>query len=126
MVLMKKLSIYIFLVLMFSSSAFAGWKEFGSIINGKYYVDTGSIIKESGYLYFWKMVDWEGPDKRGNQSVQIYIKADCKIKRIKTLSYIFFTGRKGTGSSDQQQSANKDWKYPSPGKVDSSLLRKLC
>ena len=126
---MKKLFLYIFLGLLFSSLAFAEWKQFGEIAsrkNGKYFVDTDSIIKETGYLYFWKMLDWEGSDEYGNQSVQIYIKADCKIRRIKTLSYIFYTGRKGTGSSDVQEVENKDWKYPSPGKVDSYLLSDLC
>ena len=126
---MKKLSLYIFLGLLFSSLAFAEWKQFGEIAsrkNGKYFVDTDSIIKETGYLYFWKMLDWEGPDEFGFQSVQIYIKGDCKIRRLKTLSYIFFTGRLGKGSSDQQEVANKDWKYPPPGSIDAGLLRDLC
>jgi len=126
---MKKLLGIVVLILMFSSLAFAEWKQFGEVKsrkNGKYYVDTDSIIKESGYLHFWKMIDWEGPDEYGNQSVQVYIKGDCKIRRIKTLSYIFFTGRLGEGSSDQQEVANKDWKYPPPGSIDSLLLKDLC
>ena len=72
------------------------------------------------------MIDFEEQDEYGNRSVQVYIKGDCNVKRIKTLSYIFFTEPMGRGSSDQQQSANKDWKYPRPGSVDSSLLKKLC
>ena len=126
---MKKFLVIVVLIFMFSPLAFAEWKKFGEIKsrdNSAYYVDTDTITKESGYLYFWKMLDWEGSDEYGNQSVQIYIKADCKIRRIKTLSYIFYTGRKGTGSSDVQEVENKDWKYPSPGKVDSYLLSDLC
>ena len=126
---MKKLLGIVVLGLLFSSIAFAEWKKFGGIKsrnNSAFYVNTDSIIKESGYLYFWKMLDWEGPDEYGFQSVQIYIKADCKIRRIKTLSYTFFTGRKGAGSSDQQEVANKDWKYPLPGSIDAGLLRDLC
>ena len=126
---MKKLFGIVVLIFMFSSLAFAEWKQFGEVEskkNGKYYVDTDSIIKESGYLYFWKMIGWEGPDEYGNQSVKVYIEGDCKVRRIKTLSYIFFTGRLGKGSSDQQEVANKDWKYPPPGSIDANLLRDLC
>ena len=126
---MKNFLGIVFLILMSSSLAFAEWKHFGNVQskkNGKYYVDIDSILKESDYLYFWKMIDWEGPDEYGNQSVQVYIKGDCKVKRIKTLSYIFFTGRSGKGSSDQQKVVNKDWKYPPPGTVDSLLLNDLC
>ena len=92
------------------------------------YKQTNSIIKESGYIYFWKMIDYSEPivESSNYYSVKVYIKGDCKIKRIKTLSYVFSTGRKGMGQSDQQESVNKNWKYPTPESIDYSLLKKLC
>ena len=126
---MKKILLFIFLSLIFCNSSFAEWKKFGNINGnkGKYYVDTDSIIKESGYLYFWKMNDYIEPIEPSKYySVKVYIKGDCKIKRIKTLSYVFYTGNKGTGESEQQESQNKNWKYPTPENIDSVLLSKLC
>ena len=48
------------------------------------------------------------------------------VKKIKTLTYVFYTGKKGTGESEQQESVNKNWKYPTPESIDYSLLKKLC
>ena len=55
------------------------------------------------------MIDYSEPivESSNYYSVKVYIKGDCKIKRIKTLSYVFSTGRKGMGESDQQESVNK-------------------
>ena len=72
------------------------------------------------------MLDWQGANEYGRQSMKIYIKGDCKIKRIKTLSYIMYAGRKGTGESEIQESQNKNWKYPTPESVDYALLKELC
>ena len=74
------------------------------------------------------MIDYSEPivESSNYYSVKVYIKGDCKIKRIKTLSYVFSTGRKGMGESDQQESVNKNWKYPTPESIDYSLLKKLC
>ena len=115
---MKKIFIFFCFNLIFLSPALADWKKFGDFDNGSYYVETKSITRQSGYLYFWKMIDF--------RSVKVYIQGDCKIKRIKTLSYEFYTGRRGTGKVEQQESVNKNWKYPPPGRVDHALLKKLC
>ena len=125
---MKKIFLFILFSLIFSSSSFAEWKKYGNTENGEYFVETNSIIKESGYIYFWKMIDYSEPivESSNYYSVKVYIKGDCKIKRIKTLSYVFSTGRKGMGQSDQQESVNKNWKYPTPESIDYSLLKKLC
>lgn len=124
---MKKLFLYIFFTLIFCGSSFAEWKKYGDTLNGEYFIEKKSISKESGYIYFWKMVDYSVPISDSDYySVKVYIQGDCKIKRIKTLSYVFYTGRKGRGEADQQEVANKNWKYPTPNTVDYSLLEKLC
>ena len=124
---MKKLLLIISLTLIFCNSVFADWKKFGNTKDGEYFVEKDSIIKESGYIYFWKMIDYSKPLLDTNYySVKVYIKGDCKVKKIKTLTYVFYTGRKGTGESEQQESENKNWKYPIPESVDYSLLEKLC
>ena len=100
--------------------------EIENVNQGKYYIESNSIVKDSGHIFFWKMLSWSGVDEYGNQSVKVYIKGDCKIKRIKTLSYVMYTGSKGTGESDTQESENKNWKYPTPESIDYYLLKEVC
>ena len=125
---MKKIFFLIIsIALIFCNSVFADWKKFGNSTDGEYFVETDTVRKESGYIFFWKMIDYSKPIIDSNfNSVKVYIKGDCKIKKIKTLTYVFYTGRKGTGDSDQQESVNKNWKYPVPESVDYSLLEDLC
>ena len=37
-----------------------------------------------------------------------------------------YTGSKGTGESDTQESENKNWKYPTPESIDYYLLKEVC
>ena len=60
---MKKIFLIISVTLFFCNSVFADWEKFGDAEEGAvYYVEKDTIIKESGYIYFWKMVlekHWE-------------------------------------------------------------------
>ncbi len=125
---MKKIFLIISVTLFFCNSVFAEWEKFGDTTKGgEYFVEKDTIIKESGYIYFWKMVDSPKPFLDTNfYSVKVYIKGDCKVKKIKTLTFVFYTGKKGTGESEQQESVNKNWKYPTPESVNYSILKKLC
>ena len=125
---MKKIFLIISVTLFFYNSVFADWVKLGEVERGgEYFVEKDTIIKESGYIYFWKMVDYTKPFLDSNfYSAKVYIKGDCKVKKIKTLTYVFYTGKKGTGESEQQESVNKNWKYPTPESIDYSLLKKLC
>ena len=125
---MKKIFLIISVTLFFYNSVFADWEKLGEVERGgEYFVEKDTIIKVSGYIYFWKMVDYTKPFLDSNfYSAKVYIKGDCKVKKIKTLTYVFYTGKKGTGESEQQESVNKNWKYPTPESIDYSLLKKLC
>ncbi len=125
---MKKIFLIISVTLFFCNSVFADWEKLGDTEKGgEYFVEKDTIIKESGYIYFWKMIDSPKPFLDTNfYSVKVYIKGDCKVKKIKTLTYVFYTGKKGTGESEQQESVSKNWKYPTPESINYSLLKKLC
>ena len=125
---MKKIFLIISVTLFFCNSVFADWEKFGDATKGgEYFVEKDTIIKESGYIYFWKMIDSPKPFLDTNfYSVKVYIKGDCKVKKIKTLTFVFYTGKKGTGESEQQESVNKNWKYPTPESINYSILKKLC
>ena len=114
-------------VLLFSSSVLGEWVEFGtSERGGKYYVDMDSIFK-SGYLFFWQMEDYNNvPDNYGDLSSAVLIMGDCKLNRVKTLTYMWYKEPMGKGIPEQEDSANKDWKYPSPETIYFILLNQLC
>ena len=94
---MKKIFLIISFILFFCNSVFADWEKLGEVERGgEYFVEKDTIIKESGYIYFWKMVDYTKPFLDSNfYSAKVYIKGDCKVKKIKTLTYVFYTGKKG-------------------------------
>ena len=54
---MKKLVLFILVGIIFSFPSFSEWKEMGEIENvnqGKYYIESNSIVKDSGHIFFWK------------------------------------------------------------------------
>tara|TARA_B100001540_G_scaffold255079_1_gene232147 strand:- start:356 stop:691 length:336 start_codon:yes stop_codon:yes gene_type:complete len=106
---------------------FAEWVEFGNSDKGKFYINFDTIKIDSGYLYFWQMQDYSNViDEFGNMSDAVYIMSDCSLNRIKTLSYIWYKKPMGLGEYRQEESYNKDWKYPAPGSVYMYLLDNLC
>ena len=118
---MQKILILFTLIatLMFSSKSFAEWEQFATSNRGHthHYLESDTVKEHSGYVYYWRMVDNWVPDERGDISHQVYSEGDCKLSRYKTLTYIHYKIRMGGGPSNQQESINKDWKYPPPDRV---------
>lgn len=54
-----------------------------------FYVDFERIKKHGGYVYFWILSDYLKPDKYGDLSFKRYNQGDCKLFRVKPLSYVF-------------------------------------
>lgn len=92
---------------------------------GTAYIETDTIKKADGFIYYWDMQDHLVP-QRGFLSTQVYHQADCKRSRVKTLSYIFYKRNMGRGESEQQESVNKNWKYPSPDSIMMGMLNYAC
>ena len=66
---MKKLVLFILVGIIFSFPSYSEWKEMGEMDNynqGKYYIESNSIVKDSGHVFFWKMLSWSGVDEYGN------------------------------------------------------------
>ena len=111
----------------FNQNISAEWVIISEIKGGgAAYVETDTIKKADGFIYYWDMADFLVPDPSGFLSVQVYNQADCKRGRHKTLSYIFYERNMGRGASDKQESVNKNWKYPSPGSINLTILNTIC
>ena len=86
----------LFSMTLFSSNSFAEWINVAENDSGtRYYLDDESIRVDEGYVYFWRMDSHLQPDKYGDLSSQVYYEGDCKKFRVKTLTYIWFSGKMG-------------------------------
>ena len=112
---------------MFSSTSFAEWTKVSESVSGNtFYVDFERIRKHGGYVYFWMLGDHLKPSKHGILSIKYYRQGDCKLFRVKPLSYVFHKQPMGRDTGDSKNRKNPEWKYPSPNSVDEELLKLVC
>jgi len=92
-----------------------------------FYVDFDRIRKHDGYVYYWVLTDYLKPT-HGDLSGTVYQQGDCKLFRYKVLSASFYKQPMGRGSGDVSEPSKKfqGWRYPSPNKVDESILKSVC
>ena len=113
--------------LMFSFTSFAGWTKVGENISGDtYYVDFERIRKVDGFVYWWDLLDMLKPDKFGDLSIKYYRQGDCKLFRVKPLSYVFHKQPMGRDTAETDNKPDKEWRYPPPNSVDEIILKKVC
>ena len=93
-----------------------------------YYVDFGRIRKHDGYVYFWRLRDYLKPEKDGDLSSKVYYQGDCKLFRMKNLSFSFHKEPMGGGIGDIPPIPKKhqSWKYPSPNSLNEIMLKTVC
>ncbi len=112
---------------MFSSPSYAKWTKTGENAKGNtYYVDFERMRKVDGYVYFWELTDFLKPDEWGSLSVKGYLQGDCKLFRVKNLSYSFHNEPMGGGTGETFNLKNPEWKYPTPNSVGETTLKQVC
>ena len=127
---MKKLLLIfplLFTTMMFSTPVHAEWDSVGESTEGDlFYVDYGRIREHEGYFYFWMLTNYLVP-KNGVLSNEMYNRADCKMFRLKTLSYNFYPQQMAGGTADSYTpKAEEDWVYPRPDSMNEKLLKRVC
>ena len=123
---MKKFLGILVLGLLWCNVGFAEWLKVGKTDDVIAYLEIDRIKSDSNYVYYWEMMDFFERDKYGDLSVQRYIQGDCNIIRFKTLQYVYYDGKMGTGKMESEDSVIKDWKYYRPGAVGEKVLQKAC
>ncbi len=123
---MKKLTILLFSILI-SFSSYGEWTEVVESSSGtKFYIDKGTIIENSGYVYYWKLGSSPKPIGGGSMSAKFYNEADCGIKRERTLSYTFYKKPMGKDKMEELSEDNPKWDYPHPKTVRKTTLDYVC
>jgi hypothetical protein len=121
---MKKL-ILIF-ALLFSTPSYAEWTLVGKSNNGDTnYIDLGRIRKNDGYIYFWVLADYLKPND-GYISTKMYLQGDCKLFRLKYLTFIFHKEPMGKGDFNRYNEPDKEWTYPNPNGLSEITLKAAC
>ena len=123
---MKTLTILLVLtfIVMFSSTSFAEWKKIGTSVDGDtFYVDFESIRKHDGYVYWWGLTDYLKPSKSGVFSAKTYLQGECKLFRVKDLSFSSHKEPMG-GGTGVSITPPDNWNYPPPlrGYVSNYVL----
>tara|TARA_A100001011_G_C13759770_1_gene614760 strand:+ start:236 stop:601 length:366 start_codon:yes stop_codon:yes gene_type:complete len=112
---------------MFSSPSYAEWTKVIKRPNGKtFYVDFERIRKVNGSLYYWVLVDFLKPNNHGHLSLKTYHQGDCKLYRIKYLSYIYHKQRMGLDTGITDNPKNPQWDYPPPNSVSEYITKSVC
>jgi hypothetical protein len=125
---MKKLIlILLFSTVMFSSSSYAGWTKVSETVDGyTFYVDYERIKKHDGYVYFWSLTDYLKPSPHGIFSSKTYKQGDCKLFRVKGLSYVHHKQPMGSGTGISDNPKNPEWNYPPPNSPIETILKQVC
>ena len=129
---MKKLILITLLI--FSSPSYADWTRVSvtGTDGATFYVQFERIRIVDGYTYFWSMMNQKNPIKHHSLpggyalSVKMYHQSDCKLFKIKTLSYVAHTEQMGLGPSADDNVPDADWIYPPPATVNDNLLQLVC
>ena len=108
---MKKTIILLTLIftVMFSSPSYAEWTKVGEGVSGNtYYVDFERIKKHGGYVYYWDLSDYLKPIVPSVLSAKTYKQGDCKLFRVKILSFSHHKEPMGGGTGKTSNSKNPD------------------
>ena len=122
---MKKLLILLFSILI-SFNIYGDWTFHAESSSGsKFYLDYETIRKNSGYVYYWELVDYEKVNNYGNMSLAAYYQGDCGIFRINRLTIISYSQSMGTGASEEFN-YEPDWQSAPPGTIRENTLNIVC
>ena len=123
---MRKLTILLFSILI-SFNSYGEWTKVSSNKSEKFefYIDKDTIRENGGYVYYWELGNSLKP-VAGSLSAKFYNEADCGIKRVRTLTYIFYKKPMGKDEISEVSEDNPKWDYPQPGTIRENLVDYAC
>jgi hypothetical protein len=126
---MNKLTLILtlFFSTMFASPVYADWEKVIDGVNGTFYVDFDGILKNGGYVYFWRLTDYLKPTPQGVSSHERYFQGDCEFFRWKGLSWRYYKQPMGEGRPHiTDPTPDPEWSYPPPNTSGEELLKQAC
>ena len=123
-------SIIIFNVI-YSSTSFAEWEIVAENSEDTIFIETTSIKKSNGIIYYWVIRNYTKPDKWGDLSSKGLYQTDCKVQlKSKRLAGFFYNGPMGTNEVTTTLTAEflkkKSYQYASPGSGYELVIKFAC
>ena len=88
-------------------------------------MDFERIRKHGGYVYYWILMNSLKP-QHGRLSYIQNTQGDCKLFRLKGLSYSFHKEPMGKGNPEVINPKNPKSEYPPPDSINEAILKTLC
>ena len=114
----------LFSTVFFSSPSYAEWTKVDEGGGNTFYVDFERIRKHDGFVYWWELGDYLKP-QMGYLSAKSYNQGDCKLFRLKVLSYSWHKEPMGGGTGITVNIPD-NWRYPNPKSIDEYKLKSVC
>lgn len=113
-----------------SGSAAAEWIGVGRNESNALYADPASIRREGDLVRMWNLVDlkaaWTDPGGRSYLSQKAEFEYDCNERRLRVLSFSWFTGKMGGGEIGESNFVPDDWEPVLPDSGIEFLWRVAC
>ena len=123
---MKKLSLYVFLILMWCNVGFAEWINFTpNDTEMRTYFDTKSIKKSNGYVEVMTMTDSSSPGPEGILSFTTLFNFDCGSFSAEIIQAKSFTKNMGKGEGTSRE-LPEGWFDFDPNSVTYNLAKHVC
>ena len=131
--LMKILRRFFLLQMLLGSGAvFAEWTQIGESIDYTGYVDLATIQRTGSVAKMWDLMDYKTP-RRGLGlsflSQQGQSEYDCKSKKMRVMSFAWFSGNLGNGQILHNSTANlstQKWNLVLPLSTSEALWNIAC
>ena len=102
------------------------WVYLGNNSTGdNYYGEINTIRENDKSVYWWFLVDRMQPHQQGYISFRGYAEVDCKIKRSKTLQYVFYKESMGV-TEIGRMTPTRGWEYSTPDSIGYNMDLWVC
>ena len=125
---MKKIFLFVILVLFFSSSVNADWIIASKNVGGtEFYIDKNNIRKNKSTRYFWLLMNLKDRkvDRKHNSAI-VFVQLDCIVLRGKDLKFISKSLEMGEGENVSEFDPPDKWQYPTPGSNMENVYKRVC
>ena len=124
---MKKLSLYIFLVLIFCSPTYSEWKKIYSDKNSEHLIDKSKFKKEGKSIYYWHLVNYLIQNENIYwKSSLTYTEVDCKLFRGKDHVFNYYSEFMGEGEILGDYNTPNEWYSPEPNTLRHLSYSEVC
>ena len=123
---MKKLVI---ILLLLSSSAWAGWRSIGEDATGASYADPDTITRNGNTAKMWSLLDYKDFQRMvevGYFSRKAQAEYDCKESKLRGLALSLHAGHIGEGKVIYADESPHEWEAVDAGTLNETLWKIAC